>query len=837
VFKLILAEFRFHIKRLIGSVLAIVIGVCFVTGTLVFTGTLKQAFLQSFAQNDVGIDVAITTGQLRGFERQNNTALSQALYTALGQLPGVGQIYGLLTGPTVVLNRYNHPVGGSNQSIGISVPANNDFSWVQLTSGKYPINSNQAVLDSNTADVLNLRFGQSFQVIDHNGQVHSFKFVGIIKVSLLLSIRTPVVVGFSPQVAQAMTGATGYQEIDIKDKAGFSPQQVVNEAQPVVGSQGIVQTGAQKTANDEQVVVAQANAFGSALLAFGVIALLVSLMVIANTFRTIVSQRTRELALLRCIGAQKDQIFSLVVGQAVFLGLSGGIIGTVLGIGLSFGVTQVFKLRGITFAINSLVIPPSAIISGLIVGVVASLISSIYPARVSTKIPPLVAVNYQADLQMGKAINLKRLIYTIVIFIFSILFIVLGLKHFTSTSFVVIGGAGILLGLLILAPVAVGPMSGGLKPFFKFFMGLPGYLATLNARRNPVRIAITSAALTIGLTLATLFAVVASSLTASIANEIKANFPTNFVLTSGYRGILIPVSLAQKLRAYSGFSYVEEVRINRLTSTFTKPEIVVGMDSSVFSQYKITLYSGNLSMFRPGYVALTSSYAASQSLKAGSLVTVDGQSFKVAAVISASRFFGDIVMPLSTFSQLYPGIADSEILLNAAPKIPAAVAEKVILDDLKSYPLVELQNLATFEQRLTSNVNAVLAIFDALLGLALLISFVGIANTLTMSVAERVREIGLLRALGMTRNQVRLLLACEGALLSILGAVSGILLGILGAWGIVLALRSQGVTYFSIPFKIVVIYLVAVLFFGLLASIIPANSAGKIAPVEALRFE
>ncbi len=854
----ILSSIRAHAGRLFASALAISLGVAFAVGTLIFTDTLKVAMIQSFAQGDQGIDVAVlppqaTTPNQSGHGGGDGESkiihyLAPGILTQVQGISGVKSASGQLIGPAVILDKAGHPYGGRGNSFGVGVPSDPSFKWIKVLSGTRPNTSSQVDLDSNTVATLGLNIGSTITVVGKSGLPQKFQVVGIISVGLTQAFNGSSIIGFTPSEAASVTGQAGFREIDVIAAPGVDQTILSNRIASILGPNATVETGATKTFNDENAVIKRANAIENALLTFAVIAILVASIVIANTFRVLVTQRSRELALLRCLGATRNQVFKAIISESFATGVVAS------GIGLALGVLVAIGLHGIFGAFRGGGIPSAPIqvtvrtfIIGILVGVVTTMAASVLPARNATRVSPLQALHHHSDTSFGGALTVKRLATSVSLIAVGVLIIVTNLGANASLPLIAVGGALAFVGLLIFAPLLVRPVMTVLGIPTRIF-GTTGKLATLNTIRNPSRTASTSAALTIGLALISLFSVISSSLNASIDSTIAKNFPFDFVVTTALRGTTVPSSIATSANKTNLFKYVNEVRSGQAIVN-GKSQDISGVTPVLLSQSQLMITSGSLANFgASGTAVISTSLAKNLHVKVGEPITISGglstatalpppSTSTVVAISNNLAFLSNLVIPVTDFAPRFPGVGDDELFLTAMPGVTLVQARAQLQKEIDPYPLVTSQDIGTFESNLSNKIGQILALFTALLALALLISFIGIANTLTLSVVERTRELGLLRALGLTRPQVAYMLALEGMLLAVMGAVLGVAIGIAASWGIVLVLNAQGVTVFSVPISLLIVDVVVAALAGILASLIPARRAANTAPVVALAIE
>jgi putative ABC transport system permease protein len=830
------------------SSLAIAAGVAFVTGTLVMGASINAAFLGSFAAGAKNVDAAVTPRTSSDNNQpgsSDNPSVPASVLAQVSSVPGVASAAGRLVGQAALLSGSGKVIdNGGWPGLGVNVPADPALRGFTVASGHFPESADQVAVDKTTAADQDFRLGQMVRVVDHGGRVRAFRLVGTVDLGVNNGFGNSTVTAFETATALSVTGRPGYDQIVVRAAAGVSQTALTARIGALPGVSGYkVQTGAQLATAEAKSAGADIRTLSQAILAFAIIALVVACIVIYNTFTILVTQRGRELALERCVGATRRQVFGGMLLESLIVGLIASAAGVVAGLGLGWGLERLFTAFGASFPSGPLVLTPSTVAIGMFTGTAVTIASAVLPARSATRVAPVAALGSQHEQPDSAGIGWRR---AAVAALFAAVGLLLTIEGTRRAQFIQITAGGLLcfVAVLTLGRLIVPPMVA-------FFGWLPGKLAgptvrlaADNARRNPQRVAATTAALTIGLTLMTVFTSVISSAQATSNERISQQYPFDYVLQAGTAdvGQLVPQRMVSALTASPALGVVAPVYDQQATVNGAGKTDVGAVSQSAFGQnIKPTLVSGSLTALGPGMAAIDSTQVSRLHAGQGGTIVVStpdagAQRLRVAAVYqSGGGVLPHVLLSLPDFTRGFRPAGAKLVLINGASGVSAAASRAAVDTAVASDPLVTVHTLADFRAELATAVNGIIALFSILMGLALLIALFGISNTLTLSVLERTRESALMRALGLTRGQLRRMLLTEALYMALIAAVLGVGLGAAFAWTLVNSfLKHNGGGVISIPFAEIGLFVVVGAVAALLAGVLPARRAARVSPVSAM---
>ncbi|MFI7697592.1 ABC transporter permease [Nonomuraea sp. NPDC049480] len=824
--KTALAGLRAHRLRLLLTSLAITLGVGFIAGTFVLNDTIQAGFSQRVTADADKVDVAVLPENADG-------VLSEKTLERIRAVAGVTEAQGLIQAPAPLLGKDGKAVG-SVPTTAVSI-VRGPLDRTAIVSGSGPGTDDQAaVLDENTAKAEGFQIGDTITVLDGEQAEHRFKLVGLLDPGVDQVLAYTGVVGFTAATAQRMTGAKGYREIDV---AGGSPglKQAVAAA---AGGAAVVKTGDELAADLAKAAGFEMKTLTVGLLMFGLVAMIVAALVIYNTFNILVAQRTREMALLRCIGSTRGQVFGSIVLESVAVGLVASAFGLAIGYGLAVLALAVLAAFDAPLPTDTTVtLAPATIAVGLAVGLVVTVCAALLPARSATRVPPVAALRAQAEEQTYRTGVLR--------WIFATLFLLAGTGTTgfgvwgmqpgePPTMFVVMaGGALTFLAVLILGPVLVKPLGAAVGWIPARLFGVPGRLALDNSTRNPRRAATTTVALTIGVTLMTLISVLSASTRMTVWNKLDEQFPVDYMLAAQGREAEVPRSVAAELRGKPELASVLQIR--------QTPAKVAGRTYDIGTFHgSVTpeVVSGSMAGLSEGQVALLDYAAEELGVGVGGTVRARTERagtvpLRVVAVLNGDNsWLPALTVAERPFDTYFDRLPDSGVMINIRDGVPADRARAVVEAAIAAYPTVQLASSTEVRGQFDETLDMLLMIITGLLGLAILISLLGIANTLSLSVYERTRESALLRALGLTRPQLRRMLSIEALVLGLIGALVGVALGLVYGWAAVMAMIDGAVL--SVPVPQIALFVVLSGLAGVVAAVLPARRAARASIVGAL---
>jgi putative ABC transport system permease protein len=828
---------------------AIVLGVATVSGTFILTDSIDKAFDSIFSDVYKGTDATITGRSPFDIEEGSGTTeapFDESLLTEVRGLPDVADAIGGVASENAQLVKDGDAiVFGGAPNLGFSVdPAKPEFSSLTLVEGAWP-GPNQVVIDKSTADKKDLEVGTPIGV-QVEGPVETLQISGIVKFGSVSSIGGATLSGFDLRTAQRLFDKVGkLDQIRVAGKPGVSPQRLVSQIAKILPSNTQVRTGSAQAEEDAEGTDEFISFLRYFLLAFGLIALFVGAFVIVNSLSITIAQRTRELATLRTLGASRGQVRRSVVLEALIMGALASVVGLLLGFGLAKGLFWLFDAVGFTLPNQGLVFQTRTIVVSLGLGIVVTLIASFFPALRATRVPPIAAVREGATLPPGRFARFRTPVAALLTAVgFALL--VWGLfAHGTETVLLllILGTILVFIGVALLSAPFIPVLSGILGWPATKLGGAAGSLARDNARRNPQRTASTAAALMIGLALVTLVASLAAAITSSFRGAVNDIFTSDYAITAENNYSPIPISVSEAAAKAPGVTAIGSVRTGD-TSVFGSEEFATAVTPDTSKVITLDWTEGSqavLATLGESGAFVDNDFAEDHDLSIGSeipvtFVTGAERTFTVKGIFdppTGGSPFGHVTISAATWDAENPQPKDLFTFIEmdgGESDANAAALENALAD----YPNSKVQTREEFIDNQISGLSSVLNILYVLLALSVLVSLFGIVNTLVLTVFERTREIGMLRAIGLTRRQTRRMIRHEAIITALIGAFVGILLGLILA-GILIA--KVDFLVFSFPTTQVIVFAVAAVIVGILAAIFPARRAARLNPLEALHYE
>jgi putative ABC transport system permease protein len=828
---------RAHKVRLVLTVIAVVLGTAFVAGSYVFTDTLKDAFNNIFDVADEGIDARVQP------RHDYDPGIPLALVDTVGALPQVAGIRPDVDGPIVLVGENGKRVntGGAPSEGGIWNGTNDpvDPKPTLFVSGRAPERTNEVVINQGAAKKAHLAPGDHAKVVVTSSKTLDVTVVGVYKTAVetggFIGVKFP-----REQALSLFTDGTSIHAVDIHAKPGVTQQQLTAAVAALLPGTLEARTGDQVRADDRGEIESALSFVSYLLLGFGLIALLVGTFIIYNTFSMIVAQRLRELALLRAIGADRKQIRRSVVLEAAVVGLIGSVLGLAGGIGLAYGLKALLDALDLGLPAGSLSVTPRTVILSLVIGIGVTVLSAYAPARRAAKVPPVAAMREEFAAMSAPALR-RRTIIGAVVAGAGIVATVAGAVSDdagNSASLVALGLLGVVAGAMLLSPVLAGLIIGPLGRVVGIPFAAVGQLARTNAIRNPRRTAATAFALTLGLVLVSGIAVIGASMKKSINSVFDNNVTADFILSSTVE-LGVPAPAAQAAAKVPGVASVTELHgLGVLVDgdhTFG-----TAVDGPLGAVFDLEVRSGTATI--TGHDLLISQTTAKDkgwTMGSHPVLTLPG---KAPVTTTVTGIYTDNVLmgPWLISGEVYRAFvphnewSDEVALVHSADGADPTALHADLEAAVNDYYVVDVQTQDEFKGTVASQINGLLGLLYGLLGLAIVIAILGIVNTLALSVVERRREIGMLRAVGMQRAQVRRTIYLESALIAVFGAVLGLTIGLVFGSLFTRSLRGQGLGELSVPWSQAVLFLVLAGVVGVLAALWPGVRAARTRPLEAV---
>ncbi len=835
-------------RRLALTVISIVLGVGFVAGTFVLTDTMNKAFDQLFTDAAAGSDVVVraeqafapsATGPGSGAIEERDP-VPDTLLPTVESVPGVASASGDVSGSAQVVDpATGDPIGGVGPpTIGTNWTDTNPT--VQIREGAAPSAADDVVIDAATATRYDLTVGQDVKIL-FQGPPEEFTISGILGFGDADNLGGATLAAFTLPTAQRVLDKEGeFDSISVLGDEGTDPGQLRAAIQDVLPPKVEAVTSTSVADEQSDQLKEGLGFFRIALLVFAFIALFVGSFQIFNTFSIIVAQRAKELALLRAVGASRRQVLTSVIIEALVLGLVAAVIGIVAGVGIAVLLKALLSGFGIDLPSTSLQLEPRTIVVSLIIGVVVTTVASVLPARRAARVAPIEALR---DSQDAGADHLgRRSVIGVIVTALGLAFLGYGLFGEPDNAGLLIGGgaAVIFIGIAILSPLAARPLSGAIgRPVRGLSMA--ARLGRENAMRNPRRTAATSSALMIGLGLIAMVSILSASLKASFDAALQDTLRADLVLTSSS---FLPFSqeVAARTADVDGVEAVSAFRqggfkVNDSDAAMT------GVDpATIETVANLGPSEGAIASLDGGDVLVydqtmeDNGWAVGDELPSA-FATIGDDPLTIGGTFDDNRLVGDYVVSLDTFDELFRAQLDTFVFVKVADGADTAAVRGDVEQATAEFGNIEVQDQAAFRDQQAGFVNQLLGLVTAMLFLAVVIALFGIANTLSLSIFERTRELGLLRAVGMGRTQVKRMIRWESVIIAILGALFGIAIGIFFGWALQQALAPEGITEFVLPVGQLVFFLILAALAGVVVALLPARRAAKLNVLEAISYE
>jgi len=829
-----------HRVRLALTALAIALGTGFMAASFIFTATLTHSLDSLFSQGASGTDVVVQhfapAGAGLGAGSAGSRPVSASLIGAIRAVPGVAAADGVVSGRAVLLGKDGKPLG-TNFGVALSWPPDAPFqASFTRRSGAPPAGPGQVMIDRASAAKGGYAVGDQIHIAI-GGQARAFTLTGTAGYGSADSIGGGSMAIFDTATAQRLFGLTGqYISIEVKASTGVTATQLRDRVARVLPAGVQAVTAASAAASQAQQLNNQLGFLRYFFAGFAGVSLLVGAFVIWNTFSIMVGQRVRELALLRTLGARRGQVFRGVLAEAALLGVAASVLGALLGVLLAKALQALLSAYGLSLPATGLVLPPTAIAGSLAAGIAITVIAAVPPAWRATGVAPVQAL--RDAVPRAAAFSGRRLAAGLIVAVAGASLVLAGLFGGAPLLVTAAGAVTCFVGVTVLGPLLAKPLASVVGLPLTVLPGRTGALARGNAMRNPKRTSATAAALMIGLALIVAVAVLVGSAKELISGQIRADAKTSFYVQATNADAGITPALASVLAAVPGVREVTAVQSTDATVAGSAHQSVDGVDPALIADFtSLGLRAGSIASLASGELLVSQATASSHHWRVGDVVTIGFGSYGRSR-LRIGGIFGT-VGPLSAYLVSYAtfstdsGIRTDSVDLVRAPR----AARRALLHALAGYPGAQLLDQAGYAKSRAAILSTILNLIIALLALAVIIALLGIVNTLALSVVERTRELGMLRAIGMRRSQLGLMIAAESVIIAVIGAALGTMLGLgLGAALAVALTRSQGVTV-AVPAGQIGLYVVAAALAGLLAAIAPARRAARMNMLAAIAAE
>ncbi|MFE2443669.1 ABC transporter permease [Stenotrophomonas sp. NPDC087984] len=836
-----------HKARLLMTVLAVMLGVAFVAGTLVFTNTISDAYQKSSQKGFQGVDVAISPDKKDDDSANPGDAprLSQQVLDKAAKVPGAASAYGVVNGYSALADKKGDLLGGgfSNRGGNYYPGADGKDPRYTMTEGRAPKAAGEIALDSKTAERGKYKAGDSIRV-SVDGPVRTEKVVGVFTTDDGNVAAGGTLALYDTVTAQKLFAKPGqFDEIDVKAAAGTSQATLKSALDKVLPEQAKATTG-KKLADDQAKAIEDGmSSMQTAMLVFAGIALFVGIFIIVNTFSMLVAQRTKELALMRAVGATRRQVTRSVLMEATFVGAVAAVVGLAAGVGIGALLRSVLNSTGASVPDGPLIVAPNTVLISVLVGVVVTVLSAWLPGRRAAKIPPVAAMNSVHAAPTTRGLVVRNTIGSL----FAAAGIALvvsgaGMNGSDGQGPMAFGAAVLVIGVFILTPLLSRPLIAAASPVLKIF-GMPGKLARQNAVRNPRRTAATASALMVGLTLITGMTVIAGSMQKGINNMAADGLKSDYVVSMGGDGVR-PLSpeVSKTLAKVPQVTAISPLRSSP-ARVAGDTETLMGVDPKAIKELvNVDFTEGSFGALGGTKVLVDDKIADENHWKVGSAFPVtyeDGSKGRltVGGVYEGNQMVNGVMLDSATVTPHMTTVADFQVMLKTkggATQDTQDLLKKTLGDN----PAIKVQNKQDLSDEIAKAFTLMLNMLYGLLGMAVIVAVLGVINTLAMSVFERSKEIGMLRAIGLDRAGIKRMVRLESLVISLFGGVLGIGLGVFFGWAAGELIAAELPTYeLVLPWARMGLFLLMAALVGVIAALWPARRASKLNMLMAIKAE
>jgi putative ABC transport system permease protein len=850
--------------RVLLTAIAIALGVALMAGTYILTDTINHAFSEVFGSAYANKSVVVTEKETLGGSQAS--ALNEATLARVRAVPGVAAASGGISTSAALLTTSGKRLTGGGAFGLVDALQPPRFEAFTAAVGHLPSTASEVAIDQASAKRNHLGVGRQI-VIAGRSPARRYTISGIAKFAGSESFGGTTVALLQTSQAQYVAGEPGaYDSINVAASPSVAPQELASRVRAVLPSTLVVRTGAQEAANQTAELEEKLGFLRTFLLVFAYVALVVGAFIIFNTFSITVAQRTREFGLLRTLGASRAQIMRAVIQEGLLLGVVGAAIGLLGGIALAPALDGLFKAFGADLPDNGTVLEARTVIVSLGVGIVVTVLAGLFPAMRATRVPPIAAMREGVQIPPRPLPTRRTLVVRFV----------LGLVLIFGLGAVVGHGIGLLLVILWTArAIRLGarlrrkgerpprhywviPALGGAIGSLVAWRGITGRLARENSVRQPGRTLVTALALTVGLGLVAFISVLAAGTKTTIDNAVNRSFAGNLIVQNSHSEGGIPAAVAPAIRQVHGVGEVTAIAFTkgrvRDASAPGAPLIdeksaVTAIEPESFSRmYKIDWEHGSnatLATLGQGGAAITKKFANAHKLQVGDRLLVATPSHRVVGLTVLGIVKEEVLGLLSNLtisrSLARSAFGQREDGVNFVAYAPGASGAEVQhgIDALlrRSFPQAHSQTAAQYTEEQGNKLNKVLLLVYVLLALSVIVSLFGIVNTLILSIYERTHELGMMRAIGTSRRQIRQLIRYESVITALIGGVLGLVVGVLGAILVTVFFLSGSGYAISIPVGTLVALLAIAALAGVLAAQLPARRAARLDVLSALASE
>ncbi len=843
-----------HKLRLALTAAAVVLGVGFVAGTYILTDTISHSFDTLFQEVSSGVDVSVRAGSGFGEDDAGNgetarNTVPESVLPVVAGVDGVKVAEGSVIGYAQIIAPDGEAVTtGGAPTLGVNWNQNATLGPLRLRTGRAPAGPGEVAIDAGTAKAQKIDVGARVGILAQ-GPPEQYAVVGVAGFGEADNLAGATLAAFDTATAQRLLGKVGqYDTIDMQADEGVTAFELRSRVEEILPTacEGVEPDGCEALTGDQLAregadqVQGFIGIFKTALLVFAFISLFVGAFIIVNTFSILVAQRTRELALLRALGASRRQVMTSVVIEAAAVGVVASALGVGLGILVAIGLQGLLGAFGIDLPGTGTIIQPRTIVVSMVTGSVVTVLAALGPARRASKVAPMAALTGAGTEQVGSLT--RRSIVGAIVVALGAGALSVGLFADGGIALVGLGAALTFVGVFLVMPLVARPMAAAIGWPLVRLTKVSGKLGRENAMRNPRRTAATAGALTIGLGLVGCVSVLASSFVASGADIIEKAVAADYIVSTDQFTPTISPDLARRLDERPELGAVSGIQIGPFKLDGSSQSVTAGDAETLPQLMNIEMVTGSVDALARGEVLVTEQAAEDKDLAVGSEIPMTflrtgTQQFRVGGTYERNELLGSYLVSTDVFHENYTELLDFLVLAKAAPGVSPAASRQAVDAVADDFPNVKVRDQVEFKAEQKRQINMTLGLVTALLVFSIIIAFLGIINTLALSVFERTREIGLLRAVGMARRQVKAMIRAESVIISVLGAIVGLGVGLLFGLALISYFRTQGIEKLVIPVGSLIAYVVVAGVAGVFAAWFPARRASRLNVLDAINHE
>ena len=841
-----------HKLRLSLTALAIVLGVAFVCATLILSNGLQAGFDNIFKTSGTQVSVVVRGhleqgGSNGGFADAHRPVPASLLQTVRG-VDGVTEAEGIVfRAGASLLDPSGKPyaTGGGPPEFATDWIPPGPLSPYHLLAGAPPAAADQVVIDAVAARTHHISLGDRISYVFNGGPKQSFTVSGITGYGSSDNLQGASISLFQLETVQRVLNLQGeFDSIEVAAQSGTTAVEMRDRIAKSLPGYAEAVTGAD--AQQEQIsgIDSFFSILRTILLVFALVALFVGSFIIVNTFNILIAQRTRELALLRALGASRAQVFRLVLIEALVVGAVGSLVGCFAGLGMAHLLYSTLSSVGGGLPKADLSLDGGTFALGMGLGVAITVAASVLPGRRASRVAPVEAIREATD--TAAPMTRGRILIGALLTLAGAVLIGVGLFSGSSNIFYFLGAGALIgfIGIAMLAPLTVLPVAGTLGMPVQTLRGTPGKLARLNAIRAPRRTAATAAALMIGVSLVVGIAVLTESAKASTDAAVKGSISADYiVLSTGGQGF-INIATVDALAKDPSFATVTDVRSGTILVDNSSTQTLALDPATYQATYHLDPASGDVnSLSKPNTIFVDQKQASDHGWSVGDTISVnfpqkgDTVPMRIGCIFNINALASGYVISTQTYDTYFTEKQAFVILIKDAPQVSFSAAGAALNHDLAAFPTLKAYNTTDFLALQAQQLDQLTSIINVFLVMAIIIASLGIVNTMALSIIERTRELGLLRAIGLTRSQTRTMVRWESILIAVLGMVLGAVIGVILGIAVVRALGPLGVGHIAIPVGPLVTYLLAAIVIGFVAAILPGRRAARLKVLEAIASE